>query len=75
MSHQASSAGLSYLGTHHFPDWFDNNVSVKGLLFFFCWVLFVSLFILDEHLSHSSPNRSSNFLVVEIMQTSSMHVM
>lgn len=32
MSHQASSAGLSYLDTHHFPDWFDDNVSAKGLL-------------------------------------------
>lgn len=31
MSLQASSAGLSYLGTHHFPDWFDDNASVKGL--------------------------------------------
>lgn len=33
MSHQASSAGLSYLGIQRFRDWFDNNVSVKGLAF------------------------------------------
>lgn len=38
MSHQASSAGLSYQGTHHFRDWFDNNVSVKGLVFAVCFL-------------------------------------
>lgn len=45
MSHQASSAGLSYLGTHHFPDWFDNNVSVKGLLFAGCFLYLFSYWI------------------------------
>lgn len=70
MSHRASSAGLSYLGTHHFPDWFDDNVSVKGLLFAGCF--FVSLSIVDVH---SLPNRNSIFLGIETMQTSPMHVM
>lgn len=45
MSHQASSAGLSYLSVHCFRDWFDNNVSVKGLLF--AWCLFVSVCTVD----------------------------
>ena len=66
MSHRASSAGLSYLGTHHSPDWFDDNVSVKGLRF--SWLLFV----VDVH---ALPYKSRIFLVTETMQTSSMHVM
>lgn len=50
MSHQASCAG--YLGTHHFSDRFDNNVSVKALGFL--WIaFFMSLFIMDVHLSDS----------------------
>lgn len=46
MSHQASSAGLSYLGTHHSPDWFDDNVSVKGLRFAGCFLWWMCMLYL-----------------------------
>ncbi len=73
MSHQASSARLHYLDTHHFSDWFDNNESVRGLLFAGC--LLYLFYIMDAHLPNLLPKGSSNFLVTAIVQTSSMHVM